>query len=49
MKRNDIYRILFDEDERKKNMQDHEMRSFARSFSLINSSMDEAHDGSIDG
>ena len=49
MKRNDIYRILFDEDERKKNMQDHEMRSFARSFSLINSSMDEAHDGSVDG
>ena len=49
MKRNDIYRILFDEDEKKKNMQDHEMRSFARSFSLINSSMDEAHDGSVDG
>ena len=46
MKRNDIYRILFDEEEKKKNLQDFEMRSFARSFSLINSSMEEAHDGS---
>jgi hypothetical protein len=48
MKRNDIYRILFDEDEKKKNLAEYEMRSFARSFSLINSSMDEAHDGSLD-
>lgn len=48
MKRNDIYRILFDEEEKKKNIQDFEMRSFARSFSLINSSMEEANEGSLD-
>ena len=41
MKRNDIYRILFDEEEKKRNLQDYEMRQMARSFSLINSSMDE--------
>lgn len=26
MKRNDIYRILFDEEDKKKNLQDYEMR-----------------------
>jgi len=47
MKRNDIYRILFDEEERRKNLQDFETRSFGRSFSMINSSVDEG-EGSVD-
>jgi hypothetical protein len=41
MKRNDIYRILFDEDEKKKNLQEYELRQMARSFSVINSSIDD--------
>jgi len=49
MKRNDIYRILFDDDTKRKNLQDYEMRSFARSFSLINSSMDDINDNSAEG
>jgi hypothetical protein len=39
IKRNDIYRILFDNEERKKNLQEQENRSFTRSFSMINQSM----------
>ena len=39
VKRNDIYRILFDNEERKKNLQEQENRSFTRSFSMINQSM----------
>lgn len=42
MKRNDIYRILFDEDEKKRNLLEQEARSFARTYSMINHSMDEA-------
>jgi hypothetical protein len=49
MKRNDIYRILFDDEAKRKNLQDYEMRSFARSFSLINSSMDDINDNQGDG
>lgn len=49
MKRNDIYRIFFDEDEKKKNLQDYEMRQFARSFSMINQSMDDIAGDSVDG
>jgi len=49
MKRNDIYRILFDDDVKRRNLQDYEMKSFARSFSLINSSMEDINDGSVDG
>lgn len=41
MKRNDIYRILFDEDEKKKNLNEYELKYMARSFSVINSSIDE--------
>lgn len=35
MKRNDIYRILFDDEERKKNILEQENRSFSSSFSII--------------
>ena len=49
MKRNDIYRIFFDEEEKKKNLQDYEMRQFARSFSMINQSMDDITGDSVDG
>jgi len=48
MKRNDIYRILFDEEEKKRNLQEYEMRQMARSFSLINSSMDDINEGSVE-
>ena len=48
MNRNDIYRILFDDEERKKNLQEYEMRQMARSFSLINSSMEDVNEGSVD-
>lgn len=48
MKRNDIYRILFDEDDKKRHLQDYEMRQMARSFSLINSSMDDINEGSVE-
>ena len=41
-KRNDIYRILFDEEERRRNLQDYEMKQLARSCSLMNLSMDDA-------
>ena len=49
MKRNDIYRIFFDEDERKKNLQEQEMRSFTRSYSIINQSMDDMNELSNEG
>eukprot|EP00356_Strombidium_inclinatum_P007029 CAMPEP_0170509676 /NCGR_PEP_ID=MMETSP0208-20121228/65345_1 /TAXON_ID=197538 /ORGANISM="Strombidium inclinatum, Strain S3" /LENGTH=117 /DNA_ID=CAMNT_0010793057 /DNA_START=1300 /DNA_END=1653 /DNA_ORIENTATION=- len=48
LKRNDIYRILFDDEEKRKNLHEHEIRSMARSFSMINSSIDEG-DGSLEG
>ena len=41
-KRNDIYRILFDEEERRRNLQDYELKQLARSCSLMNLSMDDA-------
>lgn len=49
MKRNDIYRIFFDEEEKQKNMHDYEIRQFGRSYSNINQSIDEMNEVSIDG
>lgn len=48
MKRNDIYRILFDEESRKKNLQDFEVRSFTRSYSIVNQSIED-NDAMSDG
>ena len=43
-KRNDIYRILFDEEERRRNLADYELKQLARSCSLMNLSMDDGID-----
>ena len=48
-KRNDIYRILFDEEERRRNLQEFELKQLARSCSLMNLSMDDAVLSSEDG
>ena len=49
MKRNDIYRILFDEEDKKKNLQEQEVRQLGWSYSLINQSMDEIMEANSEG